>query len=202
MTQTLIAWIAIASVLAGCGGSTEVSATSTGAGGGSGTTSTTSTTTVPVECVAPSQVAGPYAAVFRFTNSGIDTASVLPNGCGPVYSIFACADGYAAPLTTYVDCAPACPATEVCPQCGACSNDPVTVDVGKTADVDWAGTVLTTEHGGACTCVRSTLAAPAAKYRAKVTVHRGAGATEERTVDFELPAKDGVVMFDVGPKGL
>ncbi len=218
---TSVVVVAAFSALAACNANVLVDRPATtggqggqGAGGGSTTTvtnpttttttTTTSTSTVPAECAVATADPGPYAVTFRVTNHGGAPAFVRQE-CHLKLDVYACADGWGAPLPIHGDCMVDCSQSGPgCMDCGACMDDGVAVDPGQEIETGWGGVTLTygkTVDG--CDC-KTPQSAPAAKYRVNVPVYASKEDAAmnkvawEAVVDFELPTPGGVVEVPVG----
>ncbi|MCC6553750.1 MAG: hypothetical protein IT372_12120 [Polyangiaceae bacterium] len=194
------AWAVGLVMVAACGGSV------TQGGGGGGTTGGGGEGgAVPPQCAVEAPEPGPHAVTFQFENSGA-LPVFLQEDCRLRYEVTSCADGYAAPVSRYGDCTVECSDGPVggCIACGACPFGAVPVDAGGNTTDSWAGLYYdfgTNADGCAC---HTEHTAPAGRYRVVVPVYASEAAAMEGTpsyeasVDFELPAPDGVVRVPIG----
>lgn len=193
---------------AACG--TSVNEGSGGSGGGAGGAGGGTTGSggeggaIPPECAVETSDPGPYTVTFQFENSGVGTA-YLREDCHLNYAIRSCADGFAEPLAIHADCSQACGETGGgCLVCGACELTSVPVAENAQATDSWSGLRYTfgmTSEG--CSCHEQHLARPG-RYRIEVPVYTSDLAAQEGTpsyevsVNFELPAPNGVVVVPIG----
>jgi hypothetical protein len=228
MLRAHVVLVSALASLAACNANVAVdrASTTTGGQGGGGTTTTTTTatttststttatttststttTTLPDACAVPAGGPGPYGAIFRIWNN--TAASLFLNEtCYVDVAVTACADGYAAPLAIHADCMVACEgAGPGCIECGACMEAAPEIAPGGTYDVFWPGVTYTFgQTADHCACYVPA-DAPAAKYRASVSVYAHAEDAITRmnaiplTADFSLPGADDVVVLSVGLK--
>jgi hypothetical protein len=107
-------------------------------------------------------------------------------------------------VVTRALCSQACDSVGGCIACGACLQASVPVDIGAQTTDTWAGkryTFGTTSDG--CSCHEEHVA-PAGRYRIRVPVYTSDMAAQEGTpsyevtMNFELPAPNGVVVVPIG----
>ncbi|MDI3287442.1 hypothetical protein [Polyangium sp. 15x6] len=210
----MISWwmrgaMALGLVLSAACGSTVNQDGSGGAGGGGGTGGGTGGSggeggVIPPECAVetPASDPGPYEVTFQFENNGAFPA-FLREDCFLQYTIESCEYGYAA-VSTHAMCTQPCSSTDDCLTCGACLMASVPVDVGAQSTDTWSGTRYTfgTSAKG-CSCHEPHVAR-AGRYRIRVPVYASdmdaqAGTPSyEVTMNFELPAPNGVVVVPIG----
>ncbi|MDI1446282.1 hypothetical protein [Polyangium sp. 6x1] len=194
-------------VLATACGSTVNEGGNGGAGGAGGAGGTGGTGgeggVIPPECVVETPASGPYEVTFRFENNGAFPA-VLREDCVLEYKVESCEDGYATPLVTRALCSQACSSMGGCIACGPCLQGGVPVAIGENVMDTWGGmryTFGTTSEG--CSCHEEHVAR-AGKYRLRVPVYASEMDADmnapayEVTVNFDLPAPNGVVVVPIG----
>ena len=179
----------------GAGGTGGGTAGSGGDGGDGGV--------IPPECVVETAETGPYEVTFQFENNGAFPA-FLREDCVLNYTISSCEFGFAS-VTTRALCSQACDSTgSGCIDCGACPQAGIPVDVGAKTTDTWSGkryTFGTTSEG--CSCHEEHVAR-AGKYQIRVPVYASdmdaqAGTPSyDVTVNFDLPAPNGVVVVPIG----
>ncbi|TKC99211.1 hypothetical protein [Polyangium fumosum] len=174
------------------------SAGGTGGAGGEGGV-------LPPQCVVETSETGPYEVTFQFENDGASPA-FLRKDCSLEYTISSCEDGYSASLAIRASCSQACDSADGgCLACGACPPvGGVPVEIGAPTTDAWKGMRYTfgkTAEG--CTCHESHVA-QAGRYQIRVPVYPSDEAAQtgtpshEVTVNFELPAPNGVVVVPIG----
>ncbi|MCC6553749.1 MAG: hypothetical protein IT372_12115 [Polyangiaceae bacterium] len=187
------AWAVGLVMAAACGGSVTY-----GGDGGAGGA-------LPPQCVVEAPEPGPHAVTFQLENSGA-LPVFLQEDCHLRYEVTSCADGYAAPVARYGDCTIDCSEglSGGCIACEACPFWAVSVGAGGNKTDPWSGRYYTFgETASGCTC-HTEHTAPAGRYRVVVPVYASETAAMEGTpsyevsVDFELPAPDGVVRVPIG----
>ncbi len=199
-----LAWIATAALALGCGGTVTGSEGGGGgtATGGSGGTTTTTTHVVPPACAVVTDQSAPYQVFFQFTSTST-TPLYLREDCHTNFTITSCEDAYSAPVEIHADCTVDCSQANDCIECGACLEGANPVSQGAPHEVKWAGDTYTFgQNNVGCTCHNASVA-PAGKYRITVPVFATeADATANtnpvpHTVDFDLPAPNGIVIVPV-----
>lgn len=179
----------------GAGGAGGTGGGAAGSGGEGGA--------IPPQCVVETSEPGPYEVTFQFENSGAFPA-FLRQDCVLQYTIEACEDGYSAPVPIHALCSQACGSADGCIVCGACPLGSVSVDTGAQTTDSWAGIRYTfgmTTDG--CSCHEEHLAR-AGRYRIRVPVYASDMAAQagtpsyEVTMNFDLPAPNGVVVVPIG----
>lgn len=196
----------VASLVIGCGGNVTGgsggdggSTNTAGSGGATGTTSTTTTTTYPQACAVETNLTAPYSVTFQFTVPTVGATYYLAENCTTEFSIFTCDDAYAASVAISGDCTVDCSMMGECIECGACPQGAVAVTSSTPSEYTWAGNTYTFgQNNVGCGC-HNEFTAHAGKYRIVVPVYP----TEqdaidhtnamEHTVDFDLPAPNGIV---------
>jgi hypothetical protein len=191
-------------LVAACGSSVNENGSGGAGGAGGGTAGSGGEGgAIPPQCVVETSESGPHEVTFQFENSGAFPA-FLRRDCALEYSITSCADGYSAPVTTRAFCSQACDGGDGCILCGPCPLDSVPVDIGAQATDTWAGMRYTfgmTPDG--CSCHEEHVA-PAARYQIRVPVYASDMAAQagtpsyDVTMNFELPAPNGVVVVPIG----
>jgi hypothetical protein len=182
--QVLVA-LGIAALAAACGGQVVAG---TGGSGGS----------IPPECAVPTELSAPYPVTFEFVSAG-GAPAFLAENCATEFEVTSCADGYITPIARDGNCTVDCSTTNECIQCGACPTNAIEVTPSAPRLEEWSG--LAYDFGKTntgCSCHTSS-PAQAGKYRVVVPVYSSetdalaeTNATSV-TVDFELPAPNGVV---------
>ncbi len=205
MRGALVSGLVLAAAACGSSGNQNGSGGAGGAGGAGGGTAGSGGEggEIPPQCVVETSESGPYGVTFQFENSGAFPA-FLRKDCLLQYTIEACEDGYSAPVVTNALCSQACGNADGCIVCGACPLDSVPVDVGAQTTDSWVGTRYTfsmTSDG--CSC-HEEHTARAGRYRIRVPVYDSDMAAQagtpsyEVTMNFDLPAPNGVVMVPIG----
>lgn len=189
---------------AACGSSVNGGAGGAGGDGGGTTGSGGEGGVIPPECAVATSEPGPYPVTFQFENFGVGTA-YLREDCALQYSITSCEDGYSEPVATRTFCSQPCgDPSGGCIVCGPCPLGPVPVAEGAQSTDAWPGmryTSGTTSEGCAC---HEEHVARAGRYRIVVPVYTSEMAVMEGTpsyevtVNFELPAPNGVVVVPIG----
>jgi len=207
------AWAAGLLMATACGSTVSQDGSGGAGGAGGGTVGTGSTTTggggaggsLPPECAVQTSDPGPYAVTFQFENDGVFPA-FLRQDCNLQYEVLSCGDGYSAPLDRYgnctIDCSQWMPGG--CIACEPCPLGPLPLDVGAQVSDAWSGQVFTfSETPDGCSC-HTGHNVPAGRYRLVVPVYASEQAVLEGTVayevsvNFELPALDGIVRVSIG----
>lgn len=192
--------------LAGCGNVVVGESGGGGSGGSGGSTSEGGggTTTNPPGCVQVPNQGAPFETTFAIKSTSGSTL-YLYQDCSIELAITSCADGYVDAISTSGACTAVC-GTGDCIECGACPENAVPVTQGGAVQWGWDGNIYTFGQQNGCTCFTSA-AAPGGDYRITISVYTSeADALSHAngtpvSVDFSLPAPNGVVEVDLAAAG-
>lgn len=155
---------------------------------------------IPAECVVATDQEGPYPVKFQLTVAAEGTTMYIDWDCTPVVSLLTCDDGYTTALAFDTACTADCTAQPTeCPICGQCPGGPAAVTSAAPREFSWSGhTYDFGKNQAGCSC-HEEKTAHAGKYRLTVPVYASEADANahtngvNRTVDFDLPAPNGIV---------
>ncbi|MFO0591038.1 MAG: hypothetical protein U0441_26070 [Polyangiaceae bacterium] len=156
--------------------------------------------TIPAACMVATDQEGPYPVTFQFTVAAEGTTLYVDWDCIPYFSLLTCDDGYVAPVAIDDNCTADCTTQPTeCPICGQCPGGPPAITSAAPKELSWSGHLYDFgKNQSGCSC-HDERVAHAGKYRIKVPVYatlEDANTHQngvERTVDFDLPAPNGIV---------